>query len=74
MDIVQLWGVNINKFWAMDSTGTIWQWENNNWRQVVRGLRDYSSGEREFEFQDTWISPTGIAYGVTKDALYKLEV
>lgn len=74
MNIVQVWGVNMNKFWAMDTCGTIWQWENNQWRQVVRGLLDYSSEERDFEFDDTWVSPTGIAYGITEDALYKLEI
>ena len=72
LDLKQVWGVDINRFWVMDDSGSIWQWENNSWRHVVRGILDSSHGITAY-FKDSWISPTGTAYGITKEYLYQLE-
>lgn len=68
MELFRVWGNNINKFWTMDTNGTIWEKAGNDWRVVVRGLR-----KDDITFEDAWVSPTGTIYAITDKKLYQLK-
>ena len=68
MDLCRVWGNSIDKFWTMDTNGTVWERNGNDWRVVVRGLR-----KEDIKFRDAWVSPTGNVFAITKDKLYELK-
>lgn len=68
LDLVAVWGKNLNKYWVMDNSGTIWERTDRQWRVVVRGLLT-----EDVEFLGAWVSPTGKIVAFTKDYLYELD-
>ena len=64
----RVWGVSADKYWVMDSNGTIWERAGGESRVVVRGLR-----QDDVEFVDAWVSPTGRVVAVTDKHVYRLE-
>ena len=68
MELFRVWGNSIDKLWTMDTNGTVWEKDGNNWRVVVRGLR-----KDNVEFIDAWVSPTGAVFAITEDKLYQLK-
>lgn len=68
MTLIKVWGCNMNKFWVMDTNGTIWERLNSNWRVVVRGLR-----RDKVEFRAAWVSPNGIIFALTDKHIYRLD-
>jgi serine/threonine protein kinase len=68
MTLFKVWGCNMNKFWVMDTNGTIWERLNSNWRVVVRGLR-----RNKVEFRAAWVSPNGIIFALTDKHIYRLD-
>lgn len=68
LKLISVWGVDLNKYWVMDDSGTVWERNGLESRVVVRGLyRD------DTVFRSVWVSPRGTVYGVTEKDLYRLE-
>lgn len=68
LDLLRIWGVSLDKFWVLDTNGTVWEWGNGHWRNVVRGMR-----ENDVEFTDAWVSPTGSIIAINRDEIYRLN-
>jgi hypothetical protein len=68
LKLLRIWGVNLDKYWVMDTNGTVWEWSEGQWREVVRGLYD-----EKVSFRDAWVSPTGTVFAVTHDSVYRLR-
>jgi hypothetical protein len=62
-----VWGVDMNKWWAMDFHGNIVQFENNKFRGVVRGPQLSTT------FRGAWVSPEGVVYAITYEDVYRLD-
>lgn len=67
-DLIDVWGTGPDKFWTMSRTGSVWEWSQGRWRQVINGL-----GDENTVFNDAWGSPDGTVFAVTDDTLYKLD-
>ena len=68
LKLIKVWGVSAQKYWVMDSSGTVWERSNDAWRTVVRGLY-----EDDIDFSTAWVTPEGSVLALTDDALYRLE-
>ncbi len=66
-DLLRVWGVSPDKYWVMDTNGTVWQRDGAESRVVIRGLR-----REQVQSHDAWVSPTGAVYASTEDRLDKL--
>ena len=66
--LILVWGVDRDKFWVMDDSGTIWEWNAKDWRLIVNGMF-----HQDIEFVDAWVSPRGTVIAVTKSQIYRLE-
>lgn len=68
MKLIRAWGTSPQKYWVMDSHGTVWERTPDRWRIVVRGLHD-----SDVEFTTAWVSPEGVVIALTREAIYRLE-
>jgi hypothetical protein len=66
--LIKVWGTSPEKFWTMDDTGTVWEFNGSESRVVVRGMR-----RDDVSFRDAWVSPTGTVFAITDKHLYQLE-
>jgi hypothetical protein len=64
----EVWGNSPEKFWGMDTWGTVWERTGTEWRQVVAGIN-----EQRFPFDAAWVSPTGRVVGINSMDVYYLE-
>jgi hypothetical protein len=62
-----VWGVDMNKWWAMDFQGNIVQFENDKFHGVIHGPQLNTT------FQDAWVSPEGVVYAITREDVYRLD-
>jgi hypothetical protein len=68
LNLINVWGVNLEKYWVLDESGTVWERHGTDSRVVVRGLyRD------DVKFRQAWVSPRGSVYAITEHDLYCLE-
>ncbi len=67
-DLLRVWGVSLDKYWVMDTNGTVWQRDGTESRVVVRGMR-----RDKVEFTDAWVSPTGTVFAITPEHVWKLD-
>jgi hypothetical protein len=67
-DLFRVWGVNPEKYWVMDRSGTVWEYNGSAYQVVVRGLH-----REDVSFIDAWVSPTGTIYGITDKRVYRLK-
>jgi hypothetical protein len=66
--LILVWGASADKYWVMDTHGTVWERSGEKSRVVVRGLnRD------GVEFVDAWASPRGTVFAITREQIYRLE-
>jgi hypothetical protein len=67
-NLILVWGVDEQKYWAMDDSGTVWEFSSGVWRDVVRGM--YADDVR---FTWAWVSPTGTIVAITDKKIYQLQ-
>jgi hypothetical protein len=67
MCLILVWGNSIDKLWTMDDNGTVWEKNGNDWRVVVRKLRE------NIWIKDAWVSPTGTVFAISGSKLYQLK-
>ncbi len=68
LDSISVWGVSPEKYWVMDTSGTVWERAGSDSRVVVRGLK-----QDDVAFRGAWVSPTGTVFAITDDHLYRLK-
>ena len=68
MELIAVWGVSPEKYWVMDSNGTVWERAGSESRVVVRGLK-----QNDVVFRAVWVSPTGSVFAITDKQLYRLN-
>jgi hypothetical protein len=68
MKLIAVWGAGPKRFWVMDESGSVWERSDDHWRQVIGGLFD-----EKINFKDAWVSPNGVVFAVSNDALYRLN-
>ena len=69
-DLRWVWGAGPEKFWVMDTNGTIWERGiKSEWgRPVVMGMHT-----TDVTFEDAWVSPTGTIIAITKKHIWRLK-
>lgn len=68
MKLIRVWGASPEKYWVMDTHGTVWERGATRWRVVVRGLH-----HEDVEFRDAWVGPDGSIIAIAPEAIYRLE-
>lgn len=68
LDLINVWGESPTHFWVMDRTGSVWEFRDGEWRQLIRGML-----EDDVVFTDSWVSHDGVVFALTQDTLYKLD-
>ena len=67
-ELIAVWGMNLDKYWVMDNSGTVWERREKTWRAVVLGNKS-----KGITFIDAWVSPTGTVIAITEDAVWRLK-